>query len=106
MKLLVMVLNKEEYLDQVLSMMAELEISGATIIDSEGMEHALAYDVPIFAGLQKIVGGQKSHNKTIFALLEDAALASQLKKLLKQEGLSFDDEENGTMFLVDADKIN
>ena len=37
MKLLVFVLNREELLEQVLEAYVEAGISGATILDSEGM---------------------------------------------------------------------
>ena len=105
MKLLVMVLNKEEFLDDILSIMAELEIEGATIVDSEGMAHALAYEVPIFAGLQKIVGEKKSCNKTIFALLKDENTLDKLNKIFKEEGIHFEDEETGIMFTVPVDDV-
>ncbi len=42
MKLLFIILNKEEYLHELLPIMAELNITGATVVDSEGMAHALA----------------------------------------------------------------
>ena len=52
--LMVVVLNKEEYLDEVLSGFVEIGIGGATILDSTGMGRILTQDIPIFAGLQGI----------------------------------------------------
>jgi nitrogen regulatory protein P-II 1 len=43
MKLLVFVLNNEEYLEKVLEAYVEAGVAGATILDSEGMGRFLAY---------------------------------------------------------------
>ena len=71
MKLLILTLNKEEYLERILSILIEAGISQAVILESEALGHFLAYKVPIFAGLRYLVGEKKSANKTILALLED-----------------------------------
>jgi len=105
MKLLFIVLNKEEYLPEILPILAEVDISGATIIDSEGLVQALAYDVPIFAGLRKIVGETKKHNKTIFTLIEDDKVLAELHSILKEEGINFEEEGMGIMFTVPVDKV-
>ncbi len=105
MKLLFIVLNKEEFLNDIISIMAELGITGATIIDSEGMAHALAYDVPIFAGLRKIVGQEKQHNKTIFALIEDENVLKDFYAILKEEKINFEEDGMGVMFTVPADDV-
>ncbi len=85
--------------------MAELSITGATIIDSEGLDHALAYDVPIFAGLRKIVGETKKHNKTIFTIIEDDSVLSELHSILKEEGINFEERGMGIMFTVPVAEV-
>jgi nitrogen regulatory protein P-II 1 len=45
-KLVVFVLNREELLEQVLEAYVEAGITGATILDSEGMGRFLTYEVP------------------------------------------------------------
>ncbi len=71
MKLLVMVLNQEEYLEDVLEAFVELDIRGATIIDSVGMGRVLTHDIPIFAGLRSVLSGERPFNKTIFSVVEE-----------------------------------
>jgi len=105
MKLLFIILNKEEYLHEILPIMAELNITGATIIDSEGLAHALAYDVPIFAGLRKMVGGTKKHNKTIFTIIDDDKVLSELHEILKEEGINFEKRGMGVMFTVPVSEV-
>ncbi len=55
MQLLVAVINESERLDEILSGFLELGITGATIINSEGMGRVLTHDIPIFAGLQTLI---------------------------------------------------
>ncbi len=75
MKLLFIVLNKEEYLDEVLEAFLELGLRGATILDSVGMGRILAYEIPIFAGLRSILPGHRPFNKTILTLVEEEKIS-------------------------------
>lgn len=71
MKLLIIILNVEEYLDDILALFLELGVPGATLIDSVGMGHVLAHDIPIFAGLRSMLSGNQPYNKTLFTVLRD-----------------------------------
>ncbi|MCD6276759.1 hypothetical protein J7J69_00760, partial [candidate division WOR-3 bacterium] len=59
MYLLVIILHKEEYIEDILSLFVELGIEDAAIIESQSLTRALAYDVPIFAGLRFQMEGSK-----------------------------------------------
>ena len=78
MELLVIVLNKTEFLNDLLSLMVEAGITHSTILDSEGMGHHLAYEIPIFAGLRQLIGETKAHNKTILALVDSREIIKKL----------------------------
>jgi nitrogen regulatory protein PII len=71
MKLLILILNKVEKLEEVLEGFLEVGVTGATIIDSVGMGHILSEEVPIFAGLRFMFAGAKPHNKTIISVIKD-----------------------------------
>ena len=83
MKLLVLVLNKEEYLDDILEAFVEAGLIGATILDSTGMGHKLAYDIPIFAGLQKSIK-TSDYGKTIFSVVNDDEMLEEVIKLIEE----------------------
>jgi len=83
MYLLIITLHKEEHLNDVLSCLIELGVEDAVIMDSESMEKALAYKVPIFAGLRFDLGG-KPFSKTILATCEDKETGKELIRLLKE----------------------
>lgn len=82
MKLLVLVLNKEEYLDEILGAFVEAGITGATILDSVGMGHKLAYDIPIFAGLRKSIK-TSDYNKTIFTIIQHDEMVDEVIGLIE-----------------------
>lgn len=105
MELLVIVLNKVDLLNDLLSILVEAGITRATVLDSEGMGHHLAYEVPIFAGLRKMLGEAGAHNKTILALIEDEKLVSELKRLLEEVKIDFTQSGTGIMFTVPVENV-
>jgi nitrogen regulatory protein P-II 1 len=71
MHLLIAVVNEPEKVDEILSGFLELGITGATILNSEGMGRVLSHDIPIFAGLQTLISRSRPQNRTIFSVIED-----------------------------------
>ena len=71
MQLLIAVINEEEKLDEILSGMVELGVTGATIVNSEGMGRVLSHDIPIFAGLDALASRSRPQNQTIFSVIRD-----------------------------------
>jgi nitrogen regulatory protein P-II 1 len=89
MELLVIVINREDYFERLISILVEAGVSGATIFNSEGLGHILTYEVPIFAGLKKFIGETKSVNRTIMAVLDNKEIFPRFKELLAEESLDF-----------------
>jgi nitrogen regulatory protein PII len=79
MKLLVFVLNKEEFLDKVLEKFVDIGVPGATVIDTVGMGRVLSQEIPIFAGFTDLMAGARPSNKTIFTLIADEAVTDIVK---------------------------
>ncbi len=94
------ILNEEEYVDDLLSVMMELEITDATILDGVGMERVLANDVPIFAGLIQSLGGSRPYNKNIIALLKNRETLANLIGVSKEIGVDFQQPGIGTIFAL------
>ena len=70
MVLLIAVVNDPGTVDEILSGYLEIGITGATIINSEGMGRVLSHDIPIFAGLQTLISRSRPQNRTIFSVLK------------------------------------
>ena len=103
MKLLVFVLNKEELLDEVLVAYVEAGITGATILDSEGMGRFLTYEVPLFATFKEFMKGNKPYNKTIFSVVMREERIPKLEKLLDKVCGNLDEPGTGILFTVPID---
>ena len=73
MHLLIAVINQEEKLEDVLAGFLEIGVTGATVINSEGMGRLLASEVPIFAGLSALQRRTRPRNQTLFAVIQEEA---------------------------------
>ena len=81
MQLLIAVINQEERMEEILSGFLEIGITGATLINTEGMGRLLASEVPIFAGLQALAGRTRPRNQTLFSVMDDAKVDAALALL-------------------------
>lgn len=104
MKLAVLVLNKEEFLESVLEGYIEVGITGSTIIDSIGMGHILSAEVPIFAGLRFMFAGSRPYNKTILSVINDDKI-EPLKILVEKTLGPLAESGNGIMFFIDIAEV-
>ena len=106
MKLLVIILNEENYLDDVLSSMVEVGITGATVIDSTRITDVLARDIPIFAGLRQMRESGRTYNKVILGLLEEEGMLKDLIVLLKEQEMDFDQPGVGALFTLPVEDVH
>ena len=108
MKLLVLVLNDIDLLDDLLQNFINYGIKGATIIDSTGMARFLAShnseDLPIFGSLKLMLDGRNNFNKTIFIALKDEQVDTCIKCIKEVIG-DFDAPDSGILFTVPIDYI-
>lgn len=104
MKLAVLVLNKEEFLESVLEGYIEIGITGSTIIDSIGMGHILSAEVPIFAGLRFMFAGSRPYNKTILSVINDEK-SDPLKALVEKVLGPLAESGNGILFFLNISEV-
>ena len=104
MELLIIILNREDYLQKILSLLVEVGVKGATIIHSEGLGHFLAYEVPIFAGLRHLIGERKGANRTILAVIEEEVF-SKFKELLHEEEIDFTQPQTGIIVTLPIKEV-
>ena len=82
MKLLFVVLNSAEKLEEVLEGLVEAGVSGATVVESEGMGHLLE-NVPLFAGMRGMFRSAHARNHVILSVVADA-LAAEAMLVMEQ----------------------
>jgi nitrogen regulatory protein PII len=100
MQLLVAVINQEEKLDEILSGFLELGITGATIVNSEGMGRVLSHDIPIFAGLQTLIARSRPQNQTIFSVIKEDEKVEGAIALLQEICGDLNDPATGIVFTI------
>lgn len=87
MNVLFIVLNKTEYLDDILDAFVDIGVRGATIIDSQGMGRALvdssSTNEPFFGALRNLMDNAKPYNKTIFTVIKDEEILDQAVHVVK-----------------------
>lgn len=105
MQLLVAVINQEEKLDEILSGFLELGITGATILNSEGMGRVLSHDIPIFAGLQTLIARSRPQNQTIFSVIKEEAKVEGAIALLQEICGDLNDPATGIAFTIPVSRV-
>lgn len=105
MQLLIAVINQEEKLDEILSGMVELGITGATIVSSEGMGRVLSHDIPIFAGLDTLASRSRPQNQTIFSVIREDEKVEGVMKLLQEICGDLENPATGIAFTVPITRV-
>jgi nitrogen regulatory protein P-II 1 len=100
MQLLVAVINQPEALDDILSGFLELGITGATIINSEGMAHVLTHDIPLFAGIQTLISRSRAQNYTIFSVIDEQEKVDAAFAVIQDVCGSLDEPGTGILFTI------
>ena len=101
MQLLVIVLNKLECLDKLLTALEEEHIPGATILDSRGMAQQLeAHDELRFLGsLRMLMNPAHKENKMIFMVL-DGEKVRTVSRVVNEVTGGLDQPDSGILFTV------
>ena len=99
-QLLIAVINEEEKLDEILSGFVELGVTGATLINSEGMGRFLVHDVPIFAGLADLASRSRPRNYTILSVIREEEKVDRVIDLLQKICGNLEDPATGIVFTV------
>jgi len=100
---LFIVLNEPEYLPQVLYKIKQLDIRGATVIDSMGASAISkdVYNIPLIGGLMKSMDGDIHYNKTIFSVIErEEQVQKVMSNIEKILGGDMKRPNKGIMFVV------
>ena len=104
MQLLVAVINHAELVDDLLAAFVELGVTGATVVNSEGMGHVLSQDVPIFAGVRTLRAGSRPRNQTVFSVVDDEKVDRAIAPIEEICG-DLDQPGQGIVFTVPIGRV-
>ena len=103
-RLLVAVVNDPERLDEILTGFIELGITGATVLNSEGMGGVLSHDIPIFAGLQTLIRNSRPRNRMIFSVVPESLVDGAIA-LLQEVAGNLDAPSTGIVFTLPVERV-
>lgn len=106
MKLLLVVLNKTEYLDTVLKELAENGVSGGTIVNSKGMGTELmrVEEFVFFGSLRRSVNPEHVNNLTLLFALEEAQIELAINCIEKIVG-DFNNPDTGVVMVLPLEYV-
>ena len=100
MNLLVVAVADEEYVEDFLTVLVELDVDGLEVVDSSTVMEILARETPIFAGLRQLMSRPKAAGKLIFGVTEDDDVLPRLEKLLKRVKVDLSEPGTGYALLL------
>lgn len=106
MKLVVIVLNKLDCLDKLLTAFGKNSIPGATILSSRGMAQTLeAHDELRFIGsLRMLMNANYKENRTILMAVPDEKVDTVVDLVNKATG-GLDQPDSGILFTLPIDRV-
>lgn len=106
MKLVVIVLNKLDCLDKLLTVFGKNSIPGATILSSRGMAQTLeAHDELRFIGsLRMLMNANYKENRTILMAVPDEKVDTVVELVNKATG-GLDQPDSGILFTLPIDRV-
>ncbi|MFP3938181.1 MAG: hypothetical protein ACLFVW_07540 [Phycisphaerae bacterium] len=100
MNLLIVAVADEEYVDDFLAALVDLDVNGLEVVDSSTVMEILAQDAPIFAGLRQLMSRPKAAGKLILGVTAEDDILQRLDKLLKRLDLDLSDPGTGYALLL------
>lgn len=104
MNLLVVVLENAENIEDLLSVLVELDVGGLQVAESSTVMDILARETPIFAGLRDLITRPQAESKIVFGLTDNDQILDRLGALMKRIGLDLDESGTGYAFLMPVGK--
>lgn len=109
MNVLFIVLNKIEYLDDILDRFVDIGVKGATILDSQGMGSVITNNgegnEPFFGAIRAFLDNSRPYNKTIFTVIEDEKILEEAVKTVKEIVGDINKPGKGMMFTLPVNNI-
>lgn len=104
MYVLIIVLNAVDEMEDILSGFLDEGISGATILDSQGMGRAIVdgghNSIPLFGALHSLLADSHPYSKTIFTVLENEVMVDKAVEVVQEVITELGNSDTGFMFTV------
>ena len=103
MELLVLVIDRGDKLDSILSGFIDLGVTGATVIESRGMARELTRNskgAPVFAGLQDFIANSRPQSSTVFSVIETQEKLDAAVQMVREKCGDMTSPGTGILFTI------
>jgi hypothetical protein len=104
MHLLGVIIHREELLDEVLSLLVELELPHTIVVDSRSGLELLERDLPIFAGLRSLIPAGIDFNRLVLCVVEGSD-GPEVLRMISQLNPGRTSEPPNLAFLIPVSAI-
>jgi len=104
MKLAIIILERIELLEDLLSAFLEIGIEDANVLDSSAMGHIISENIPIFAGLMDAFAGSSPIRKTIIFPVSNE-MKEKVIEVSKDICSDIEEEKSGTLCFLPLEDI-
>lgn len=105
MKLLMLIVNDVDRLEDFFSALIELDVEGVQAVDARSATSLLAAEAPIFAGLRQLLTRPRGESKLLLGLTEDADILTRLADTLRRIDLDLDEPGVGFALLLPVEGL-
>ena len=98
-QMLGIILYREEYLSDILSVLYEFDLKKTTVIEGKELKTALTANIPIFQGFRDIMQEDNRVNKLIISLVEED-YTFRIAKMIENSCGGFDSNTDGFIFSI------
>jgi mannitol/fructose-specific phosphotransferase system IIA component (Ntr-type) len=93
-----LIMNKREGFETAMSLMVELGVKNAIILDSTNIKAKLAFDIPFLGLLSERM--KKTDSKVLVGMVDSSDTVAKLYRLLKAEGFDIARKGTGALFSI------
>ena len=102
---MMLVLNKTEYIDEILEMLYKAGVSGATVVESRGMGRVVCDNVPLFGGLRRMFNDCRPENKTIFMVINNEEMIDYVAEAVESVIGDLEQSGQGILFTIPLHRV-
>jgi hypothetical protein len=100
MYFIILLVYKENLLDDFLSVFAEAGISDAIVVNGTSFARSLMYEVPIFAGLRKALEQNRTYSHVIFGYAKDEYSIREAVHITQHEDMDLNKPGTGMLMAI------
>jgi len=104
MRLLVVIIKGRAKLEELLTGFLEIGITGATVVDGQGMGQVISQDVPIFAGLKTLFPGAEGASQIVLSVVAPDKVADAFALISEVYG-DLAEPGTGIAFTLPVDEV-